>query len=76
MQPPTPLKSFALLNGMVVMTGQAQPELDHGNRVWVCSTMPPLKQQFEAVSTREDAIGWLKRVAGASSIFEGTLLPD
>ncbi len=65
------LRAFKFIEGRVVLVGKAEVERDHGLPFWLCSTMPPLKQVFMPVSTREEAIAWLRTEAGADEVFEG-----
>jgi hypothetical protein len=66
------LRGFAFLDGKVVVVGKATQEKDHGTPCWMCSTMPPLEQRHVIVGFRSEARDWLKKVAGAEEVFEGS----
>ncbi len=68
------LRAFKFIDGRVVLVGKAEVEIDHGKPFWLCSTMPPLQQVFMPVSTRDEAIAWLRTEAGADEVFEGVAL--
>ena len=66
-------RGFAFIDGKVVVVGKATQEKDHGDPIWLCSTMPPKKQMFQAVKFKGDVANWLKKECGAEEVFEGSV---
>jgi hypothetical protein len=58
----------------IVIAAKADIEFDHGSPFWLCSTNPPLKQQFASFKERYEAEDWLIQ-QGASDIIEGKYVP-
>lgn len=67
------LRGHAAKDGQVVMVGKAEQVKDHGTPCWLCSTLPPNRPFYEVVTYRQNAIQWLKDVAGAEEVFEGAV---
>lgn len=72
--PQKELHAYAFINGMVVLVGKANMELDHGNPIWLCQTQPPFKQIFITVMTEQEAVEWLKRTCSAEVVYKCELV--
>lgn len=68
------LRALKYLDGLVVQVGKASQEIAHGEPIWLCQTQPPHTQRFMPVSSRSEAIDWLRRECGAEEIVEGVLV--
>lgn len=70
------LRGLRYLDGQIVQVGKATQEKDHGTPMWLCQAQPPLKQVFNPVSYRAEAIAWLRQECGAEEVIEGAVVTD